>query len=382
MSANGTALPLRMLTQDKNPAWNIYGGSGQSLPTLVTVVASTNLSDTGEDATIAQAAPSTNSPVQLTITPASMTIPAAGRGIIRVEGTDEDGTDVYEEWAWSTASNTAVRGRIWFKTITKVRSSGFSAGTYTVATRDRSAQVIFTPQDLELVAYWTAEVAKGVVPNLYYGLIMQNCTIEVTPEAFVAFDATMLGRRAKLYENLAGDTTPPSDLSTWRTPSTGLETASADVYAGWQGVLTAENTDIEIAQSEMTLTLNQELAYTNVRSGTQYQVSPPVRDAKRLTQMEATVLYDPHNDFSTYFEGNQVIPNVKLTFKQSGYGAYPYELVFEMPECQLTADPDPAITDTGQITQTLTMKAVRPRTGLEYRVVARYSEYEEVKDYS
>ena len=385
LSGNGTALALRMLTQDKNPTWNIYGGTGTTIPAEVTVVASTPLSDGGTNPSIADNLSSTTNPVQLVYTPSNTATVAAGkRAVVTFAGTDNDDNAISESFGVTSATEkTAVTSRLWYKTVTSVGVQGFeeaSGKTYGITARDRSAQVIFTPQDLELVCFWTAEVVKGAVPNLYYGLSMDSATIDITEDALVAFDCTFLGRRAKLYENLAGDTAPPSDINTWRTDASALTPASADVFAGWQGRMTAENNDLRVAVQEINFSLNQNLEYTGVL-GDQFQPTAPGRSGKRLTQIEATVIYDTHNNYSTYFQGNQVIPNVKLQFLQSGLGAYPYLLSFELEECQLTADPDPAVSDTGTITQTVTMKGVRGRRNIEYLIRARYSEYDRVRTY-
>lgn len=388
LSGNGTALPLRMLTQDKNPTWNIYGGSGQTLPGVVNVVADTQLlSASSADASIADNLSSTTNPVRLVIKPSGTATVAAGRrATITIEGTDNWDNVIDETFAFtSTSATRETTTKLWYKTVTRVASEGWEAAsgkTYGISAQDKSAQVIFTPQDDELVCFWTSEVAKGITPNVYDGLCMQNATIEITRDALVSFDCTFLGRRGRLYTNLAGQTYDPDDDSVGRkTDASGLETASPDVFGGWQAVLTAETNDIQIALQEMTLTINQELAYTNVL-GSQFQVSPPSRDTKRLTQLESTVVYAPENNFSTYFESNQVLPNVQLKFSQTGLGAYPYEFILEADECQLTSDPDPAVADPGTISQTLVMKAVRPQGQTnEYRFRTRYSEYDRVRRY-
>ena len=146
--------------------------------------------------------------------------------------------------------------------------------------------------------------------------------------------------------------------------------------------MTGETTDIEIAVQELTLTINQNLEYTNVL-GEQFQPSPPSRSAKRLVQLEATVVYSPQNDFSEYFESNRVLPNVQLAFEQKGIGAYPYRFALEIEEAQFTADADPPVSDVGTIPQTLTMKAVRaPGRATGYQFRTRYSEYDRVRQYA
>ena len=381
-SGNGTGLALAMLTQDKNPA-SAFNGTG-GFPRSVDVVAGTTLlTSTATEATIADNLSSTVNPVRLVVTPSSTATVAAGvRARVTIEGTDTNDDAIVETLAFSTATqDTAATTRLWFKTVTKVTTAGWDAAsgkTFGITARDTSARVTFTPQDLEWVRFWTALIWKGNVPNIVDGLSMESATVEVTRDGLVSFDCSFLGRSASLYQTLPTFSGQEPRIAT----QSALEYASADVFGGLQAKLTAENTDIEVAVQELTLTFNQNLAYTNVL-GERFQPSPPARSDKRLTQIEATVLYAEQNNYSTYFEGNSIIPNVKLTLSQSGLGAYPYETVLEIPEFQLTADPDPAVADQGVITQVLTGKAVRPgNQAHEYLWRCLYSEYVAVHDFS
>lgn len=384
LSANGTALFFRQLTQDPAPTHRPYGGSvGDSLPAAVTVMSSQSLDAAYDSATqtIADGTPSTTSPVQLNITPASATIAAGQQGKVRLEGTDWEDTVISEEVTFANAS-TAGMSCLWYKTITGIYSSGWSAGTYTITAQDLSQEVIFTPRDDLLRVFWTIELLKGTVPNIYTGLAMQNATIDITDESLIAFACTFLGRQGFPYTNISGqklDTANPDTrgANITNTGANRIVPASAQVFADWQTRFTAETSGLDIALTGGTFTLNQELEYTNVK-GSRFQGSAPGRGTKRLVQMEATVLYDLFNNYSTYFESNQTIPNANLSWTQSGYGVYPGSVTIEMPECQLTADPDPAIADEGTITQPITMKAVRgDKTGnaYEYRIRCRYSDY-------
>ena len=384
-SANGSALFYRMLTQDKNPTATPRPDSAAK-----DVVASTEaLSDNREDATLVTANTTPTNPVRITITPSgSATVPAGTRAIIGIEGTDEDGTVITEQIAFTTATQSmAGTTKLWYKTITRIYSQGFdeaSGKTYGATVQDQTQIVTFTPQDLELVAYWSGEITKGIVPNRYFSLILQSATMSLDDrETLAAFDCTFLGRRAELYQNIAGDTgasaraTPLSTLQ-----SNNIELASSDVYASWQAKLTGENTDIELAVQSVTLTFNNELEYTNTL-GDQFQGAPPGRGGKRLVEIAADVLYSPQNNFSDYYNSNLTIPNLKLVLSQSGYGVYPYDVTFQFEEAQFTSNPDPAVSEFGTIPQSLALKAVkRDRATPDYQITARYSEYEAVRDYS
>ena len=379
LSGDGTALVLRMITQDKDPVWHIAGGTGKTLPSSVNVVANGELlKNTAGSATIASDLSAVKNPVRLLIVPSATATLAGSRGIVTITGTDHAGDEIIENVAFTTHNFMlpALTG-LWYSTVTNVKSSGWaeaSGKTYGISAKDESVEVLFRPQDEDLVCYWTIEESKGNVPNTYYGAIMQDMAMTIARDSLVGLECTFLGRKSRLYSNVAGGTV--------RSDASALEYASPDVFSGWQCNFTAENTDIPLSVTGLTFTINQNLEYTNVL-GSHFQPSPPIRTSKRLVQVEATVLYSPQNNLSEYFRDNRVLPNCKLTFTQEGLGAYPYEFVIAMEEMQLTADPDPPVADRGLIPQTLTAKAIRSeRFPVEYEISARYSKYNKVRVYS
>ena len=389
LSGNGTALIWRMLTQDLNPTWTAYGTSGQTFPAEIDIVSATQaLTETATSATLTGTSDlaALHSPVQLNfLTTGSATLASGqSQASITIEGTDYWDNFIDETFTFSAASGPyRVKTELWYKTVTKVETAGWdqsSGKTFSVKAEDKSTETIFTPQDEILSVFWTGEIAKGNIPNVYNGLCAQSATIEFTRTGLIAVSCTFTGREGKLYENLAGQKAArDGSFYPQRTDITGagsdLDPASADVYGGWQSNLTAENTDLKVAAQEGTFTFNQNLVYTNT-VGERFQGAPPARDEKRLVQIEATALYARENNYSTYFESNRPIPNVNMRWDQVGDGAYPYSLRVEMPRCQLTADPDPAVSDLGVVTQDLVMKAIRSaQNAYEYRVIARYSDY-------
>ena len=399
LSGNGTGLLLRMLTQDKNPEWNIYGGSGQSIPGSMDIAANQTLgtvtTDAGTPATVTSR--TFANPVQPIIAiPGTATLGSGGRGRVIIGGTDNDDKAISETVAFTDplpSGNRTANTQLWYKTVDSVSSAGWGSGNFGVTGQDKSARVIFTPQDDDLVAFWTVEATKGVVPNVYDGVIVENATMEITREGLIAFTCSVLGREARLYTNLSGATLAYNETAggsnraerttITRTGSNGILEASPDVYAGWQCEISGGN-DIPMAAVDTTLTMNQELVYTNV-TGSRFQVTKPGRGAKRMLQIEASTVYAPENNYSDYFNSNQTLQNVQITWKQSGLGAYPYELTLEVPEMQLTADPDPAVTDLGIIFQNVVMKAIKPENvniDYDYRFIARYSDYAPVRVYT
>ena len=383
ISGNGTALLLRNVTQTRNPEWDILGGTGQTLPATVNVVANTELlKGTSTDATITDNLSSTTNPVQIVVTPSATATIDGQTASVYIKGTDHMDREIdYTLVFTSSTATTAATTPLYYKTVTQISSEGWqeaSGKTYGVTARDVATLVKFIPQDESLDCYWTIEVAKGLVPNVYWGCIANETTIEISREELLVANCSILGRDSRVYTNLAGDTGPTAR----KTDDSGLKRAQGSVFAGWQCVMTAEDTDIEVAMQEATLTINQNLEYTNVL-GTQSQPSPPARSTKRLVELEATIVYAPENNFSEYFENNTNLPNVKLTFQQVALGAFPYKLTFIIPQAQLTSDPDPAVTDEGTIQQTVNIKAIRTSTtAAEYSIEAEYSSYDRVRIYS
>ena len=382
LSGNGTGLLFRNLTQTKNPLWNILNGTGTTLPATVNVVANTALlKSTSEDATIADDLSSTTNPAQLVVTPSSTATISGIQGRVYLKGTDHMDRVIDENLNFpASAPTTALTSSLWYKTVTQISSSGFeeaSGKTYGVTARDVAARVQFIPQDRRLVSFLTAEVAKGEIPNIYYSLLINEMTMDITRDGLLVANCAMLGRNSKLRTNLAGDTGPTA-LPT-ETPQ--LRKAQGNIYPGLRAVLTAEDTDIAVDMQEATFSVNQDYEYTDVL-GKPYQISQPGRNDKRLVQIEATVLYTPENDYSEYFENNSTLPNVKLTFQEEGLGAFPYKLSIIMPETQLTADPDPAVTDPGSIQQTLNIQAIRGRRAYEYYIEAEYSSFPLMRVYA
>ena len=381
-SGDGTALPLSMLTQTLNPTWRIWGGTGQNLPAAVNVIDDQALSSDSSSLTIANNLSAVTSPVQLALTPAEDAIPStAASASVRIVGTDNSDRAINETIRWVQAAPTAtLRSKHYYKTVTGATSQGWTAGAankITATARDTSVEVIFTPQDLRLVRYWTIVLNKGLVPNIYYGCILNQVSLEVSNEAFLGMACTFLGRRQKLYTNLAGDTGPTA------TPDSrsALQEASANIFSGPQTKLFAEG-GIELSMTDLTINFSQELEYINT-FGQRFQAAAPGRSTKRLVSFEGTQVYSPQNNMSEYFENNTTMSDIRLQALENGLGLYPFEANLEADEGQFTTNPDPAVSEEGAITQDSAFKLIRA-TGqsAEYRWRCRYPVYDQVRIYT
>ena len=381
LSGNGTALFFRMLTQARNPDGTQTALDGTSYSaTAVDVVASGATLGTDGSTTVltvvGSAGSRTGNPVQLEVdlTGASLA-PGRAFGYITITGTDHSDRAITEQVSfYSGALDDAVKTNFYFKTVSAASATGFDAGTAEIDGNDTASQVTFTPQDNELVAYWTAELAKGNIPNTYYSLILQSASMSIADRSSVVqFECSFLGRQANVYQSLAGTATRTT------LPDT-LEFASPDVFPSWRTDIRVG--DLTIAATSATLNVNQNLEYTNVLGG-RYQESPPLRGDKRSLTVETNVLYDAMNNLSDNFEGNTTLNNVNIVMLNDSLGGFPHRFSFEMEAAQLTVDPDPGIAGFGAIGQTVTFQGISTRRGTpDFRIVADYSDYQSLPDFT
>ena len=95
------------------------------------------------------------------------------------------------------------------------------------------------------------------------------------------------------------------------------------------------------------------------------------------------ILYDQENNLSELFTNNQSLRDVSVQMTNTAIGSYPHKFDFQIDEAQLTADPDPAVAGFGAIGQTVTIQGISTRRGIsEFRIVADYSDYAELVDFS
>ena len=382
LSGNGTALFFRMLTQDRNPdaSQTALDSSSYSASDVDVVAATAPLGTDGTETTltvVASAGSRTGNPVQLEVDLTGAAL-ADGRafGYITITGTDNSDRAITEQVSfYPGALADAVKTNFYFKTVSAASATGFDAGTAEISGRDTASRITFTPQDNELVAYWTAELSKGNIPNTYYSLILQSATMSIADRSSVVmFECSFLGRAANVY------TAMDRTSSTRTTLPDTLEFASPDVFPSWR-------TDIKIgevtlAATSATLTVNQNLEYTNVL-GDRYQASPPLRGDKRLLTVETNVLYDQMNNLSENFEGNTTLSNVNIEMVNDSLGGFPHKFSFQMEAAQLTVDPDPGIAGFGAIGQTVTFQGISTRRNTpDFRIVADYSDYATLTDFT
>ena len=382
-SGNGTALFYRMLTQDLNPTRVELGDTDANAVDIVD-----GITITGSDPVsinIGSGIPGTsagvNHPVRLLVTPQASSVLSAGRtnGFISLTGTDNNDTVFTENVFFYPASDfmsglgKATYTQSYFKTLTAATATGWGTGsTVDISVQNQAAEVTFTPQDARIAAYWFAEIAKGNIPNVYRGLLLESASLALTRDAMISFECGFLGRKGVPYSNLGGDT-ESSAGRVEKTSAADLNFASPDIFAGWQA--TVEGAGLRIPVTDGTLTVTQNFEYTNVL-GSRFQESPPVRGNKRSLTFESTFLYDERNNYSEFFENNRTIPNLSIVMLNEAACAFPHRFEFTIREAQLTADPDPAVAGFGVIPQTISVQAVSSTRGTpDFQIRCRFSEY-------
>lgn len=379
LSIGGTALMLRMLTQDKNPTATKLRGTGApgtSAEDVVATGANLGTTTTLVNFTIADDLASTTNEVRLDIDMTSGTLATnAPYGIIRVEGTDWNDQAISENIRYYTADLNEDRStRFYYKTVTRVASSHFGAGSVHITATDRAALVTYTPQDDELVAYWTAEIKKGTIPSTYRSLIMQSATVAANRDNVLQFDCSFLGGRAYLREALDGTTTA--------TDTTSLRRADKKMFPGWATKIKVGN--FELPVTEATMTLNQQINYSNTL-GARWQAAPMYPNDKRSVTVDTNQLYSTQNDIVQLFGDNESLRDVAYELSYTAKGGFRAKFTILMHEAEIYTNPDPSVTGFGQIAQTVNIRAIKQEdrpVKYEYQLLAEVDRYDAVRTFS
>ena len=390
-SGDGTELVFANLMQSLAPthvARTAPGIGAGAIPAAITTVSSTALGTTSSFTSHTVVATVHASPASATIAFSTATRVAAGTvAMIEVTGTALDGsgsvdsyTEVTEQFmvpASGSAAPPNIITDVRWKTITAVRSLGFMAGDITVTTRDTAEVVTFEAQDNRLRRFWITEVAKGIVINVYTGVIITGMNFNFNRTSPVIFDTQFTGRRGFLYRDLNGR----EGNNAIKTAATGLRVGTTEVFTGWQCELTLNG--VPAAITDATFTLAQNLQPTGVISRQRHEEVRPVRATRNVT-IDCTVVYSPQNDFARLFRNN-VTMNSNVNIFHSPFAGFPWRTSFQMPQAQIMSNPD-AETPEGLLTQNIRIKSFVSGIGLgspdDVRIVSDYSGYVPVREYA
>lgn len=303
-------------------------------------------------------------------------------GWVYITGTDERSrpvTDAIRFQNNSTDLTRTKRSSVYFKTITRVVSEGFSSGTYDATAINEAAKVTFEPST-RLPAFVTLEVGKTVNPNTYRNVIFNSTSFNFGRTDPVRVTSSVVGGEAELGYNATEDRTGPFSALEVPTNRDRLLFTSDDVFSGWQCEIKSGN--LEFSVESATLTVNHNIAPSELL-GSQYPTSPPSGSDKREIILTLELQSDNENDFRELFQNNLTLNDVTATLTNTARGAYKHQLIFECPRVQITEDPDYVVSDFGIVGQTLSLRAIKEANfDYEIRAIAEYSVWYPVKTFN
>ena len=381
--ARGTALLWAALTQDPAPSWHILGGTGQDIPSDVTVVTAGAL-DGSSTVTIADSLATTTNPVKLKAVISGNPAIAAGSifGKVTITGTDHGG-EVLEDvlsWTASTLTETTKETEYYFASVTSVVASGFSAGAVALTARDEAVEITFRSNDEVIRRLLQFEIVKGIVPNMYWDCVINELTVDI-PDRETALRAAMtfLGGRVSLRQNIAG--TKGSAARKTELPST-VPFASTDFLPSWGAEVEIDG--VAFAITNASLTISQNLADSGVISKRRYNPTNPVR-SKRSVVLSGEIVYSSEIDISSIFLNNLTVPNVRIVLNNELYGGFPVAPRVELPTGYFEGFGDPATGEDGLIGQSFSLRSFDNAIGgvpNDFYIVAQYAKYDRIIEWA
>ena len=234
---NGMELVHRNITQDPNPEAD-YAGGGTFPMDHVVVAAADTFNAMGTEVTqIVVAIPSTtilyeiDPIVTLSPTPTPALASDALEAVVTIAGTDRNDVPITRVANWNAtniASLASQRVGGFFKTITEVKSKGFSAGQVAVTARDKATKIVYTPYDQAIIDYLDLELDIGnLVPFSFFGGVINGVGFNFTRDEVVQYTLGCLFGNVGIRENLTGGTDPSTIPAT-------VETTDPEVFVGTQ----------------------------------------------------------------------------------------------------------------------------------------------------
>lgn len=305
-----------------------------------------------------------SAPASLTVTLAGFSnsganrdVAAGANGVISLVGKDHWNTTITEDiLVPANAEATATfKSRYFWKNVEACTTSGFLAagnGTFSITARDDSQKVVFKPYDKTMSSYLLLEFMKGRVPNLYRGMYASGATIRVTgANELLQLVIPMGGRKAALYENLAGTKVPEITESNKATffDTDYASTPPADVEFISEPVMSGARTQVSLgvgAQRLPIININFDFGLrfdpSPVITGDPEELAPPIRRSRQpmltgalqyslATNLSLTALNAIQEDF------------VKIIFEDKAYGAFPDQHEITMRKTQFLETGDPAV---------------------------------------
>lgn len=324
----------------------------------------------------------------------SVRVTGGGLGIVEITGTCQDGeggvitvTEPFEVMTNGSSKPSDIMSDVYWIEITGVRTSGFSGvddsnRTIGISVTDKAKVVTFVPNDSALVRFWLMEIVKGVVPNIYSGVIPTGMSFEISRDSAIIFNTSFTGRRDRQYRDLNNREDTNAVKTAINGASNELAVASTEIMTGWQCEIVLNGQ--RAAFTDGTFNYQPNLTPTGAVSGKRWEEVKPVR-ATRNVNAELTAIYAPENNFAKVFKNNITIRNIEINLVHSPFGGFPWRVSFIIPQGHITSLPD-VETPQGLITQALNIKSFGSGIGLsapdDMVIKADYSFYNPVRAFT
>ena len=378
---NGMEAVHRNITQDRNPTAEYADGSG-SYPSAHTVVPAaalggTNDADVDHTANIVAIPAAIEYEVDPTITltgsPALKT--GALEGVVTIEGTDRNSVSISRVARWnSTNIGTLASQKVggFFKTITKVTSTGFAAATMgAVSVTDRATKITYTPYDLAIVDYLDLEIDIGnLTPFSFLSGVTNGVGFNFARDEVVQYTLGCLFGKTNIRQNLIGGngvTVLPS----------GVNFATPEVYVGTQ--CEVEVAGVKIPLDSAALNMSQSFV-PGPYIGKTIWPKKPRRSGYRTLNLVLNFPATAQNNWLQYFQAHADFENVIVRAASGVEGTSgQFGGTIEWQFNDLVLSEAPAITTGGQdvAAQTATLMPYSNDTNAAYKIVSVQDDYEE-----
>ena len=324
----------------------------------------------------------TEYPVSVVVTPNAAARIEAGKlgAFVNFEGKGQTGEELNEQVAFTSTGQLSAKNTLGFMSeITKITAKNFATGSeITITVQDKATEVTFEPQDEELLVFADVEYTKGVVPFVYRSLCANQASFGITRNSPLLGVFDFYGYRTELYQNLAGD----QGSSARKSDASMLEFVRPDIFVGWQCRLSIGA--VLAAIIDGTVTINQNLNYSGVAAGTPYEEVRPYRSGKRAMMFEGQNVFSSENPIALDYQENVTYEDTVIEWKNESNGAFPNEFRVEIDESQLGTTGDPASPAFDRLLQPLNIMAFSTQFGVptDFRIVAVYSEYDRLRNYT
>ena len=314
---NGMELIHRNITQDKNPTAEYAGtGSQPAAHTVVTSTALAGVNDIDIDHTVIIIPPAIKYEVEpmvvLTGTPALKS--GVLEAVVEVTGTDRNGTTI-KRVARYNASNIAVGTKGvggYFKTITDVISTGFTAASMgSVTVEDTATKITYEPYDFGIVDYLDLELDIGnLIPFSFFGGVVNGVGFNFARDAVVQYTLGCLFGKVGIRENVSGGSAPTV------LPS-GIITANPEVFVGTQ--CEVEVNGVVLPLESAALNMSQSYVASPYIGKTIFPKKPR-RSGYRTLNLNLSFPATSENNWLQYFQAHADFENVIVRAKNGVVG--------------------------------------------------------------